>query len=214
MPEPAEAPENHAVPAVPQPRAFGEGIIVERKLCISNENTDWFVKQCEIVDDKTFVCLNCKDPALHKFATGRTLLWGKRSQKHVDLGAQTKFMSKLIKARSDSANEKWFELQKEMGNKRKKIRKPRADDGLTCGRIIQVTMEYEGQTHTMSCLFGVKRKPVWVEATPTNLGFVAMGMKSDWDAGRMVPKRVKKNKSDEESEDDDDDDDDDDDEEH
>ena len=58
-------------------------------------------------------------------------------------------------------------------NKRKRVRAVRAGDSSLAGRV--VTINYEGRA--IRVLFGVRRTPLWIEATSDNLEFVEERMR-------------------------------------
>jgi hypothetical protein len=175
-------------------------VLIERKLCISNQHTLYPWQPIEkIIDDKSYIQLKLWDKKFFRFCTGKAMKMGIHG-----CDPRTQFFDDLTSARSRASQKTWEDQNRDLQNgdapkKRAKIRACKASDAAVCGEVVSVHVEHNGKSMDMNLLFGCKKHPVFVEASAGNLAFIAEAISKDSQEGRLhTYRRWKHRKGDEE----------------
>ena len=160
-------------------------VVMQKKLCISNEHVDdWFPK-LKLVQGREFVELEKWDRKLVLFCTGMTLRFGeKRGYRTMNWD----LFDQLLKRRSDASQAAFERAVQSDAQRRKKIRRRKPSDRSIAGDIVDI--EVGGVQ--VAVLYGCKSAPLWVEATQASIDAVVDVMK---DSGVASEKKKQRRQS-------------------
>ncbi len=159
-------------------------VSIQTKLVVSNGAVTNWVPKTETVDGLVFMMLNKWDRKFIKFCGG-TLRFGRGSPQ----GMNYSFLDRLVRLRTEASDVAFRDAVQvprpdpddPRPTRRRRVRRARAADVAIAGRV--VTIQHTGRV--MKVLFGVRRTPLWIEATPGNLEYVEQGMRHAQDADEL-----------------------------
>ena len=160
-------------------------VVMQKKLCISNEHMDEWYPKLKLVQGREFVELEKWDRKFVVFCTGTTLRFGsKRGYRTMNWD----LFDQILKKRSDASQAAFERAVQSDAQRKKKIRRCKPSDRSIAGDIVDIEV---GGTQ-VAVLYGCKSAPLWVEATQACIDAVVDVMKV---AGVVSEKKKRRRQS-------------------
>ena len=160
-------------------------VVMQKKLCISNEHVDEWFPKVKLVQGREFLELEKWDRKFVVFCTGTTLRFGaKRGYRTIDWD----LFDKILKLRSDASQAAFERAVRSEAQRKKKVRRCKPSDRSIAGDIVDIEV---GGTQ-VAVLHGCKSASLWVEATQASIDAVVDVMK---DAGVISEKKKRRRQS-------------------
>lgn len=156
--------------------------VVETKIVVSNDFKSNWVPDTKEVDNMVFMRISKWDRCFVRFCTNKALQFTGGPRQDVNVGFVEQ-LQRLRTAAADAALAAAFRTSADGSQKTKRIRKARRDDAhivqpvlvMTCPPLLDEDEQMHG-THVMNVLFGIKNSDIWVEAVPSNLEYIRLGV--------------------------------------